>query len=198
MRTGIYGGTFSPVHNGHVVLAGAFIDEMKLDKLLVIPTAIPPHKSEVKGAGTADRLEMLRLAFKNDIKITVSDMEVRRGDKSFTVDTLKELTDMGELYLLCGSDMFLTLETWKDFRELFRLANIVVGRREADSGTLDRVRQYKKYLEDEYGAVIFEIGLEPIVVSSSEIRAAVKEGEDISKQVPAVVEKYISANKLYL
>ena len=106
MRVGIYGGTFSPVHNGHVAAARAFMEQMWLDILYVIPTGVTPHK-DMKGDATAsDRLEMCRLAFGGMEGVIVSDLEMRREGKSYTVDTLRELYDPdGRLFLLMGTDM---------------------------------------------------------------------------------------------
>ena len=106
MRVGIYGGTFSPVHNGHVAAAKAFMEQMWLDILYVIPTGVTPHKT-MKGDATArDRLEMCRLAFADVEGVIVSDLEMKREGKSYTVDTLREMNDpAGRLFFLMGTDM---------------------------------------------------------------------------------------------
>ena len=111
-RIGIYGGTFSPPHNGHLAAARAFMEQMWLDILYVIPAAIPPHKQMAEPVSAADRLEMCRRAFAGMEGVYVSDMEIRRGGKSYTVDTLRELSgDDRRLFLLCGTDMVLTLDS---------------------------------------------------------------------------------------
>ena len=113
-RIGIYGGTFSPPHNGHLAAARAFMEQMWLDILYVIPAAIPPHKQMAEPVSAADRLEMCRRAFAGMEGVYVSDMEIRRGGKSYTVDTLRELSgDDRRLFLLCGTDMVLTLDEWR-------------------------------------------------------------------------------------
>ncbi len=199
MRIGVYGGTFSPVHNGHIKAAEHFMNELALDRLLVIPTFLPPHKHEVLGANCAERLDMLRLAFENDPRICVSDIEILRGGKSYTVDTLEELRKQknGDYYLLCGTDMFLTLETWKDPRRIFELAVIVLGRRESDADNDAPIAEQKHFLESEYGAHIVEFAFEPIKVSSSELREKLAKGISISGEVPEKVEKYILKHRLY-
>ena len=109
MRVGIYGGTFSPVHNGHVAAARAFMEQMWLDILYIIPTGVTPHKIMKGDASARDRLEMCRLAFEGMEGVIVSDLEMRREGKSYTVDTLRELYDpSGRLFFLMGTDMLLT------------------------------------------------------------------------------------------
>ena len=128
MRVGIYGGTFSPVHNGHVAAAKAFMEQMWLDILYVIPTGTSPHK-EMDGEATgADRLEMCRLAFADVEGVIVSDCEIRRSGKSYTVDTLREFyAPEHRLFLLCGTDMMLTLDTWYQADEKGRDVNASIN-----------------------------------------------------------------------
>ena len=120
IRVGIYGGTFAPVHNGHVAAAKAFIEQMQLDILYVIPAAIPPHKQIDGSDDPMHRYRMCELAFFNEEKVLVSDMEIKRGGKSYTVDTLRELSAPDRrLFLLMGTDMMLTLDTWRQSEEIF-------------------------------------------------------------------------------
>ena len=115
MRVGIYGGTFSPIHNGHIAAAKAFMEQMWLDILYVIPTGVTPHKIMKGDATAADRLEMCRLAFADMDGVIVSDLEMKREGKSYTVDTLRELYDPeGRLFLLMGTDMLMTLDQWRE------------------------------------------------------------------------------------
>ena len=197
MRVGIYGGTFSPVHNGHVAMAKNFLEQIGLYKLYIIPTCLPPHKAEVDGADADDRLNMCRLAFGGLENTVVSDIEIKRGDKSYTVDTLRQLKDEGELYLLCGSDMFLTFETWKEPAEIFKLSHIVLGRRESSDAEHAALEECKRLYSDKYGAVIHEIFFDAVEISSSEIRECVRSSVSLSGLVPEAVEKYILENGLY-
>ena len=199
MRIGIYGGTFSPPHNGHLAAAKAFMEQMWLDILYVIPAGTPPHKEMETPVSAAHRLEMCRLAFGGMEGVLVSDRELRRGGKSYTVDTLRELS--GEdcrLFLLCGTDMMLTLDTWREPEEIFRLCYPVYIRREADR-SLDSqiVRKIAEYNE-KYGKVVRRIVSEPILLSSNEIRKKLRDGEEISSLVPPAVEKYMKDNHLYV
>ena len=148
-RIGIYGGTFAPPHNGHVAAARAFLSQMRLDYLYVIPAFLPPHKRLDFIDDPADRLRMCELAFGGIEGVIVSDAEQRRGGKSYTVDTLRELSAPDtRLFLLCGTDMMLTLDTWHEAPEIFRLCYPIYIRRESDE-SLDRrivakVSEYKE------------------------------------------------------
>jgi len=198
MRVGIYGGTFSPVHNGHVAAAKAFMEQMWLDILYIIPTGVTPHKT-MKGDATAtDRLEMCRLAFAGMEGVIVSDLEMRREGKSYTVDTLRELYDPdGRLFLLMGTDMLLTLDRWREPEEIFRLCYPVYIRREED-GALDAaiVEKIKTY-QEKYGKVVRRIVAPAIEISSTDVRAAVAEGFPIEGAVPSSVAAYIRDRGLY-
>ena len=198
MRVGIYGGTFSPVHNGHVAAARAFMEQMWLDILYVIPTGVTPHKDMKGDATPKDRLEMCRLAFEGVEGVIVSDLEMRREGKSYTVDTLRELYDPdGRLFLLMGTDMLMTLDKWREPDEIFRLCYPVYVRRETD-GELDApiVEKIKSY-QEKYGKVVRRIVTPAIELSSTDVRAAVAEGFPIEGAVPPAVADYIHTHGLY-
>ena len=198
MRVGIYGGTFSPVHNGHVAAAKAFMEQMWLDILYVIPTGVTPHKDMKGNATAADRLEMCRLAFEGMEGVIVSDLEMRREGKSYTVDTLRELYDPeGRLFLLLGTDMLMTLDQWREPDEIFRLCYPVYVRREND-GELDQaiVEKISSY-QKKYGKVVRRIVTPAIELSSTDVRAAVAEGFPIEGAVPPAVAAYIRDHDLY-
>ena len=198
MRVGIYGGTFSPVHNGHVAAAKAFMEQMWLDILYVIPTGVTPHKDMRGDATAADRLEMCRLAFDGMEGVIVSDLEMRREGKSYTVDTLRELYDPdGRLFLLMGTDMLMTLDQWREPEEIFRLCYPVYVRRESD-GELDAaiVEKITSY-QQRFGKVVRRIVTPAIELSSTDIRAAVAEGFPIEGAVPPAVATYIRERGLY-
>ena len=198
MRVGIYGGTFSPVHNGHVAAAKAFMEQMWLDILYVIPTGVTPHKDMKGNATAADRLEMCRLAFEGVEGVIVSDLEMRREGKSYTVDTLRELYDPeGRLFLLLGTDMLMTLDQWREPDEIFRLCYPVYVRREND-GELDQaiVEKISSY-QKKYGKVVRRIVTPAIELSSTDVRAAVAEGFPIEGAVPPAVAAYVRDHDLY-
>ena len=197
-RIGIYGGTFSPPHNGHIAAARAFMEQMWLDFLYVIPTATPPHKEMDVPVDAAHRLEMCRLAFSDVEGVYVSDMEMRRGGRSYTVDTLRELTgEDRRLFLLCGTDMMLTLDEWREPEEIFKLSYPVYIRREKDALIDKMIVQKIADYNQKYGKVVRRIVTEPIELSSNLVREKLKNGEDVSGLIPASVEKYIRDNHLY-
>ena len=198
MRVGIYGGTFSPVHNGHVAAAKAFMEQMWLDILYVIPTGVTPHKV-MKGDATAkNRLEMCRLAFAEMDGVIVSDLEMRREGKSYTVDTLRELYDPdGRLFLLMGTDMLLTLDQWREPEEIFRLCYPVYIRREEDAALDGRIVEKITSYQERFGKVVRRIVAPAIELSSSDVRNTIAEGGSIDSMVSEPVARYIEANHLY-
>lgn len=197
-RVGVYGGTFSPVHNGHVAAARAFLEQMKLDRVMIIPDRIPPHKSIDRDDDPAKRLEMCRLAF--DIEgMEVSDLELEREGPSYTVDTLRELTAPGrKLFLLCGTDMMLTLDEWHEFEDIFKLCCPVYIRRENDTSLNEKIIAKNAEYFRKYGVAFRRILSEPIEVTSTELRRAVRAGQSIHGLVPDAVERYIKEQGLYV
>ncbi len=198
IRIGVYGGTFAPVHNGHLAAAKAFIDQMQLDILYVIPAAIPPHKQIDASDDPQHRYRMCELAFWNEEKVLVSDMEIARGGKSFTVDTLRALAAPDRrLFLLMGTDMMLTLDTWRESEEIFKLCYPIYARRENDPILEARiVKKNNEYLA-KYGKIVRRLMCDAIELSSTEIRDLVGAGKPISHLVPPVVEQYIEKHGLY-
>jgi len=198
LRVGIYGGTFAPIHNGHVVAAKAFMEQMKLDYLFIIPTYLPPHKQIDASDDPLYRLKMCELAFEGTDGIVISDVEISRGGKSYTYDTLKELERSDtRLFLLCGTDMVLTFDQWYRFEDIFKMCYPTYVRRENDPLLTKRiVAKIGEYYE-KYGVMFRRIVTDPIELTSTEIRRAVREGKDISGMVPARVAEFIRENGLY-
>ncbi|MBQ2719297.1 MAG: nicotinate (nicotinamide) nucleotide adenylyltransferase [Clostridia bacterium] len=197
-RLAIFGGTFSPPHIGHVRAAEAFVEAVKPEKLLILPSAIPPHKAPVLGAGPDDRLAMCRLAFSHIPVAEVSDMEIRRTGKSYTVLTLSELASPEwELTMLVGTDMFLTLDTWYRAEEIFKLTEIAVIRRESDreneAPILEKSEEYRR----RYGARIRFIPAPATVLSSSEVRERLRAGANGGNALLPAVEDYVKQWHLY-
>lgn len=198
MRLGIYGGTFAPIHNAHVRVAKAFYKDLSLDKLMIIPAGIPPHKRVADDDAPQKRLRMCQLAFENEEGIEVSDLELKREGKSYTVMTLRELSaEDRELFLLCGTDMLLTFDLWYCFEEIFKLCTLVYVRRECDEKTGSEISRKLEEYRTKYGAKIIELHTETLEMSSTEIREAIKEGKNVSEMVPQKVAEYIKANRLY-
>ena len=198
MRIGLYGGTFAPPHIGHVAAARAFMTQMKLDILYIIPAGIPPHKQVAADDDPRHRLRMCELAFGGMEGVIVSDCELRRQGKSYTVDTLREFYDPeNRLFLLCGTDMMLTLDTWYQADEIFKLCYPIYIRREDDPILTKRIIAKIAEYQQKYGAIVRRVVMDPIVLSSTQIRKAVAEGSAIDGMVSPAVAEYIRTHELY-
>ncbi|MBO4353994.1 MAG: nicotinate (nicotinamide) nucleotide adenylyltransferase [Clostridia bacterium] len=195
MKLGIYGGTFSPVHIGHLRAAEAFKKQMDLDGLMIIPANIPPHKDATGILDAAERLTLCRLAFKGVAE--VSDIEIRRGEKSYTVDTLEELKKAGcdDIYMLCGTDMINSFESWHRYKDIFKLATVVWAERYGDR--TDETEEKIASFERDCGAKIFKLDAPCVEISSSEIRRMIKNGEDASAYLPKDEYDHIKKKGLY-
>ena len=197
-RIGIYGGTFSPPHIGHVAAAKAFLEALSLDSLLIIPALIPPHKKVAYRDDPHARLEMCRLAFGDLSNTEVSELEILRGGKSYTSDTLRALSgDDRELFLLCGTDMILTLDEWHEPHTIFSLSTPVCIRRENDKVTGKDLSEAIERYKNEYGVTVPMIDAPAIEVSSSEIRERISTGLTTDGLVPEKVWNYIKEHRLY-
>ena len=191
MKIGVFGGTFNPPHNGHIRLAKAAADELKLDKLLVIPSCIPPHKIASKLADGQERLEMCRLAFGCDPRFEVSPMELERGSRSYTVETLRELKALypdSELYFIVGSDMLESFDKWYLWQEILSLSVLCAASRE--EGYNPDLSRFGKLAER-----IKIITLDPLEVSSTQIRNSA--GEVSPELLDPKVAAYIREHGLY-
>ena len=201
MNIGIYGGTFDPPHWGHITAARAAMEQLGLDKLVLIPDRVPPHKVLPEGSASPEqRLEMAALAAAElGKRAEVSDQELRRSGPSYTSDTLAELRrehPEDALWLLMGSDMFLSLQTWHAPEEIMALARIAPFSREAEDESAAFAAQ-KARLEREYGAQICIVqNPEVRELSSTEVRAALAAGRG-SDLLPPAVYGYVLREHLY-
>ena len=196
MKTGLYGGTFSPPHLGHIRAARCFKEAVGLDRLVIMPAGIPPHKAVSDPIPQDKRLEMVKIAF--DGIGEVSDYEMKKEGASYsylTVRWLKEQSE-GELYLCMGEDMFLSLDRWREAEEIFRNCHIVCLKRENSS--YNEISEKKEEFERVFGAVITVLMYEPLMVSSTEIRNRIKDGRSLEGLLSSEVADYIFANQLYL
>ena len=195
MRRAIFGGSFNPIHNDHVRLALAFADEFCLDRVTLIPTYITPLKDNAEIVDGEHRLAMCRLAVQDHPQLEVSDIELRRGGMSYTSDTLAHFVAGGdELYLIVGADMYVTLDRWHEFRYIFENAAILVAPRDEldHNSLLEKYEEYKAY-----GCRTFMLSERVGTLSSTAVRAAVREGRSLSGMVDGRVEEYILNNGLY-
>ena len=185
MRTGILGGTFDPIHLGHLAAAHAAIDCASLDRVLVIPTGVPPHRPPTV-AGAGDRLEMSRLATAGDPRLEVSDIELRREGASYTIDTLRELQRLrpdDELFLILGWDAARLLDTWHEPDEVRRLARVIVVTRPGSGSPVTT------------SEILCERPTPDI--SGSALRRALERGDAVAKFLPDPVAEYIANHGLY-
>lgn len=199
LRIGIFGGSFSPIHIGHISAAEHFMSRMWLDVLFVIPTGESPAKGEHDVCASAeDRLEMCRRAFSGKEGVIVSDMEIVRGGKSYTADTLRHLSgDDVRLFLLLVTDKILTLDRWRDVDEIFKLSYPVYIRRDSDASADELIVEKVTELRNRYGKNIVRIDAPVIELSSSEIRQKIARGESVSGLVPDGVFDYVRERGLY-
>ncbi len=195
-RIAIYGGTFNPVHIGHINLLQSFIKTLSFDKVIVIPTNIPPHKSVNLTADAQTRLEMCKKAF-DFPNVFVSDIELKRAEKSYSIDTIVQLKEQypnDELFFLMGSDMFLSLETWYRYDDLKKLITFCAASRNKEDKA--KLEKHAGKLEQN-GAKAIVVDIDVIDISSAEIREKVMFGEDYSSLVPTEVAKIIEEKTLY-
>ena len=196
-RIGIYGGTYSPPHIGHIRAAEYAIEALKLDRLLLIPTGVSPHKAMSAGAAAADRLEMLRLSAAGIEKAEVSDIELKRVGHSYTVDTLRDLNARypdSELVLLMGTDMFVSFLTWREPEVILKLATLAVFCR-GEKGERERIEAQKSALEARGARV--ELVENPVTaISSTDLRRMLVFGCADPFLMPGVGE-YIRSHGLY-
>ena len=188
MKIGLLGGTFDPVHNGHLALAGTAYNELDLDRIIFIPAYIPPHKDPSKITPLEHRLTMLRLAVDPYPFCEISDIEISKERKVYTIETLREFhsryPEDTSFYYLVGSDFIENYTTWKEYKELLRLAIFTVAARPGFS--VSRVPDGIHILEGDFP-----------LISSTDIRIIVRNGENVSRYVPSEVYNYIRDNSLY-
>lgn len=188
-RIGILGGTFDPVHNGHIYLAKKVCLKLSLDKLIFIPTYIPPHKKGVKVTHARHRYNMLKLAISGNEKFKISDMEIKRKGRSYSVETLRRLRRRygakAEIFFITGSDSLKELDKWKNMEEILKLCKFVIVERPG----FKVGKKYKWF-------VFFKINAKDI--SATAIRNRIKTERPLTGLIPQKVRSYIYRNKLYV
>ena len=195
IKLGIFGGTFDPVHNEHVKVAKIAIEKLGLDKLIIMPTFIPPHKDTTVTNGKL-RLEMLKKCFDGQEKIQVSDYEITKGGTSYTYQTVEHFksTCDCELYFLVGADMLKNFKTWKyPDRILSACTLVAVGRDGVNYGEVEEREYFKTHFNTEF----IKLEYQGSDISSSKIRVYSSLGLDITKYVPQPVSEYVTKNQLY-
>jgi len=202
VKIGIYGGTFDPVHLGHVRSAFAFLTACNLDRLFIMPNFIPPHKELCAGDDPAMRLQMLKIAFSplpfyND-RIIISDYEIRQAETSYTYKTLEHFKWISDdLTILCGTDNFVSLESWKNAPRIFELATVAHIVRPNTVDDSDEIGRIKEIYRQKYGARIVDVPMAPIEISSTDIRQRIANNMDTSRLLPPDVRFFIDKYNLY-
>ncbi|MCS7281540.1 MAG: nicotinate-nucleotide adenylyltransferase [Desulfobacterota bacterium] len=209
MKIGVMGGTFDPIHLGHLRAAEEVRVSFGLEKVVMVPVNIPPHKRDFKISSAEDRLNMVRMAITGNEAFEVSDVEIQRGGISYTLDTVFEFKkNYGEVYYLIGVDAFHEIDTWYMYEELFYHTNFIVMARPSKRTFLGlesfplKVREKMVDLgENTYRHVssnmTYVIWVTQLDISSSKIREYVKKGISIKYLVPPQVEEYIKERGLY-
>jgi nicotinate-nucleotide adenylyltransferase len=206
MRLGIFGGTFDPVHYGHLLLAESCREQARLDRVWFLPAAVPPHKQDRVQTPGENRVEMLKLALAGHAALEVCTYELDRGGVNYTVETLAQLREEDptrELYFLMGADSLRDFYTWKEPARICQLATIVVVHRALNSDlalhSLIDAKSLERYLSaDAIDAMLrHQVEMPRIDLSSSDIRRRVAQGQSIRYRTPAAVRMYIAAQGLY-
>lgn len=198
-RKGIMGGTFNPIHLGHLLLAQTAKDTYSLDEILFIPSGCPYMKDTAEIADKGMRLDMTRLAVEDNADFSVSSIEVEREGNTYTYETvaaLKKEEPDTEFYFIAGADSLFKMEEWKCPEKLFEECIILAAVR--DDKNMERLEEQTEYLEMKYGARILLLPLKEITISSTEIRNKRKQRKSIRYMVPDKVIAYIEEHHLYL
>ena len=220
MRIGLFGGTFNPIHRGHLRAASEVIKKFNLDQIFLIPAALPPHKTPGAVANADDRLEMIHLAIGDVPGIVVSDVELNRPGPSYTIDTVRHfketLAEDSRIYLIMGLDAFLEIDTWKSYAELLeQIAFIVMVRPNEDCPDADQsweiLENYlKSTLSEDFELLtargcftsegkqpIYIVDIDAMDISSTKIRQNIKIKQPIKDLVPPKVAEFIQSRGLY-
>jgi nicotinate-nucleotide adenylyltransferase len=213
MRIGLFGGTFDPIHWGHLRSAEEVREELALDRILFVPASIPPHKKGQTTAPASHRLEMVRRAVAKNSRFAVSRVEIKRPGPSYSIDTLRHFAGKSQgrdsYFFILGLDAFREIGSWKNFKQLFSLSHFVVTSRPGDaaSNPLERtpvaVRNLfcydfnQRVYRHRSGTYLHFVKLTDIAISASEIRRRVAAGKSIRYLVPLEVEAYIYKQGLY-
>ena len=209
-RVAVFGGSFNPIHYGHLLLADELVEALTLERVLFVPAGQPPHKPASAVAPAADRYAMVKLAIANHPRFTVSDLELRRPGPSYTVDTLEALRASGdELFLFVGSETFLDLLSWRAPRRIAELARLVVVPRSGSAFDPDGAAAQKVLREigaDGFTAAtdaasspraVLVVHVTSLPISASDLRRRAQQRRSLAFRVPDAVVDYIRSHRLY-
>lgn len=212
-RVAVLGGSFNPIHHGHLLLADEILEILGVDRLLFVPAAVPPHKAPADLAPAADRFAMVQLAIAGHPGFAVTDLELRRPGPSYTVDTLRELTVGGdELFFVIGSETFLDLLSWREPRQVAALARLVVIPRagspfDPQSAAAQKVLREIGLADSGFAHVtpgepfpsraVLIAHVTSLPISASDLRRRVRAGRSLDYRVPPAVIDYMRRHRLY-
>lgn len=197
-KTGIMGGTFNPIHVGHLMLAEWAMEAAQLDEIIFIPTGYSYMKEEAGILGGSERLELVKLAIFDRNEFSSSDMEISRGGNTYTYETMDRLCKENqdtEFYFICGADCLFTMEEWAHVQKIFQSCVVIAAARNGSS--IEEMEQKRRELEVKYGARIMLLSFLAMEISSTEIRERIHDGKSIRYLVPEKVRKYIEEHHIY-
>lgn len=198
-KIGIMGGTFDPIHNGHLIIAEYSRITFDLEEIIFMPTGIPAHKIDNKIASINYRYEMTLLGINSNPHFSISPLEIQREGITYTIDTIKYLqskNEYAELYFIMGSDSLYNIYKWKDYKELLGLCKFIVAKRPNQDN--NKLKEEIEELNNNYSSSIYILEAPLIDISSTIIRDRIKSNLSIKHLVPESVEQYIKKNKLYV
>ena len=196
-KIAVFGGSFNPVHNGHIQVARYALSECALSKVVFLPNANPPHKGKVHMADAIHRYNMVSLAVSGIKDFCVSDYEMKSTAPSYTIDTMRHMHRIykeSQLYFIIGADSLYTLHLWKSYNELIKECSFIVADRNCNEGS--GIHSFAQKI-NEHGGNVKVISMPKIDVTSTSIREKVLNGEDVSEFLPKGVNEYIKRNDLY-
>jgi len=218
-RIGLFGGTFNPIHIGHLSAARDVVHQYDLDRIYLIPSAVPPHKKGGELVSAEQRLEMVRLALGNQDSLRACDVEVKRAGLSYTIDTVRHFNantpENGQIMFVLGVDAFLDIHTWKAFDDLFNeVAFVVMSRPGSGQWSYNMIQHIRAYIADRISPVyrysekdnrfvhpdkkeIHLVSVTPVNIASSQIRKMIQTGQSITPWVAPAVAAYIQEQGLY-
>lgn len=198
-KIGIMGGTFNPIHHGHLILAESTYEQLNLDKILFMPLKNPPHKAISGEVNEKQRVDMISLAIKDNPHFEISTMELDREGITYTAETLTILTRENpdtEYYFIVGADSLFYMQNWMEPQTVFRLCTVVAASR--NQVEKDQIYNQMEYLKNIFSANIMLIHMPVIEISSAMIRERVASAKTIRYYVPETVKEYIASNRLYM